>query len=120
MITQFKGARAWNAYMAYVGFVFHLYKARTMRLKNFTTTEECNEYFREVDNDTRRKILIELMSVQRIDHYDMMALLAVHQNKHGIAIDTSTIDNYGLSELAEMVLETLLRCAQEKDAGLFF
>lgn len=120
MITKFKGSRAWNAYMAYVGFVFHLHRATTFRKLKFTTVEECQAYFKEADTDIKRQIIIELMTVVRIDTTDMLALLSVHETKHGMSIDASSIDNFELKEIGEMVIETLLRCSAEKDAGLFF
>ncbi|MFV0448066.1 MAG: hypothetical protein ACK5MF_06345 [Vibrio sp.] len=120
MINKFKGTKAWNAYMAYCGFVLHLYRARTMRQNELVTEEQCKNYFLSLDTDGRKKILIELMGVQRIDYYDMLALVSVHENKHGMSIDASSIDNYELPRLAEMVVETLLHCSGMKDAGLFF
>lgn len=106
--------------MAYVGFIFHLHRAVTFRELKFTTVDECQDYFKEADTDARRQIIIELMSVVRIDTSDMMALLAIHETKHGMSIDSSSIDNFSLKEMGEMVIESLLRCSAEKDAGLFF
>ncbi|TVO35085.1 hypothetical protein [Vibrio algivorus] len=120
MITKFKGSRAWNAYMAYVGFIFHLHRAATFRELKFTTVEECQAYFKQADIEAKRQIIIELMTVVRIDTTDMMALLAIHETKHGMSIDASSIDNFELKEIGEMVIESLLRCSSEKDAGLFF
>lgn len=120
MITKFKGARAWNAYMAYVGFIFHLHRAATFRKLKFTTVEECQEYFEAADADTKRSIILELMTVVRIDSSDMMALLSIHETKHGMSIDASSVDNFELKEIGEMVVESLQRCASEKNAGLFF
>lgn len=120
MITKFKGARAWNAYSAYIGFIFHLHRAVTFRELGFTTIEACQVYFSQADIDTKRNIIIELMSVVRIDTTDMMALLSIHETKHGLPIDVASVDNFDLKDIGEMVIESLLRCAAEKDAGLFF
>lgn len=120
MITKFKGARAWNAYSAYIGFIFHLHRAMTFRTLGFSTVEECQAYFAQATADTKRQIILELMSVVRIDTTDMMALLAIHETKHGMSIDAASIDNFDLKEIGEMVIESLLRCAAEKDSGLFF
>lgn len=120
MIGKFKGTKAWNAYMAYVGFIFYLPRAKSFRELGFTTEEQCKEFFKQSDEDVRKKIIIELMSIVRIDASDMMALLSIHENKHGMSIDSSSIDNYELPEIGNMVLESLLRCASEKDSGLFF
>ncbi len=120
MISSFKGTKAWNAYMAYCGFVLHMYRARTMRQQGLVSEEQCKEHFLSLDLDGRKRILIELMAVQRIDYYDMLALVSVHSNKHGMSIDVSNIDNYELPELGEMVLESLVHCSNLKDSGLFF
>lgn len=120
MISKFKGSRAWNAYMAYVGFIFHLHQAAIFRELKFTTVEQCQSYFKDADEKVRRQVIIDLMSVVRIDSSDMMALLAIHETKHGMSIDTCSIDNFSLKEVGEMVMESLLHCASEKDAGLFF
>ncbi len=120
MIGKFKGTKAWSAYIAYTGFVLHLNRAKTMRENGLVTHEQCKDYFLSLDADAKRLVLMDLMEFQRIDYYDMLALVGVHENKHGMSIDVSSIDNYELPELAEMVLETLVHCSTMKNAGLFF
>lgn len=120
MISKFKGTKAWSAYTAYTGFILHLNRARTMREKGLFTYEQCKEYFLSLDIDAKKLVIMDLMEFQRIDYYDMLALISVHENKHGMHIDVSMVDNYELPELAEMVLETLVHCTKLKDAGLFF
>ncbi|HBC3828664.1 TPA: hypothetical protein KD864_001913 [Vibrio parahaemolyticus] len=120
MITKFKGSKAWSAYTAYTGFILHLNRAKTMREKGLITHEQCKDYFLSLSVDAKRLVIMDLMEFQRIDYYDMLALIGVHENKHGISIDVSVVDNYELPELAEMVLETLVHCSTLKDAGLFF
>lgn len=120
MIGKFKGSKAWNAYMAYTGFIMYLNRTRTMQSLGLVDRDECKKHFLLLDSQARRIVLIDLMEFQRIDHYDMLALVAVHENKQGMSIDASMIDNYELPELAEMVLDTLVHCSNLKSAGLFF
>ncbi|ELI5432766.1 hypothetical protein HJ172_04170 [Vibrio parahaemolyticus] len=120
MIAKFKGSKAWNAYMAYLGFILHLPRARTMRIQGLVDHDQAKQCFTSLDAENKKTVIMDLMEFQRIDYYDMMALVAVHENKHGMSIDASSIDNYELPELAEMVLETLVKCSTLKDAGLFF
>ncbi|CAH1521274.1 Whole genome shotgun sequence [Vibrio owensii] len=120
MIGKFKGTSAWNAYMAYRGFVNFLYLTDYMRKEGIVERSKCLERFQSLSLDGKKELLINLMGYKRIDHYDMMALVSIHTNSHGMSIDHSSIDNYQVSELAELVLESLLHCSELKDAGLFF
>ncbi len=103
----------WGSFFTFLG-------ARTMRIQGLVDHDQAKEYFTSLDAENKKTVIMDLMEFQRIDYYDMMALVAVHENKHGMSIDASSIDNYELPELAEMVLETLVKCSMLKDAGLFF
>ncbi len=120
MIGKFKGSKAWNAYMAYTGFIMYLNRTRTMRKLELVDDDDCKNHFLSLDPQANKLVLIDLMEFKRIDHYDMLALVAVHENKNGMSLDTTMIDSYELPELAEMVLETLVHCSNLKNAGLFF
>ncbi|MGD1335038.1 hypothetical protein ACP6H1_21725 [Vibrio harveyi] len=120
MITKFKGSKAWNAYMAYKGFVMYLSRSDTMQAKGLYEYEPCLEYFGQLEDDQKKVIIGEVLRYHRIDHYDMLALVSIHSDNNGMSIDISNIDNFELPELAKMCIETFLHCSKFKDAGLFF
>ncbi|MHA2782597.1 hypothetical protein [Vibrio harveyi] len=119
MITKFKGSKAWNAYMAYKGFVMYLKHSDTMRAKGLSEYEDCLEYFAQLDEDNKRIILLEVLRYHRIDYYDMLSLVSVHSDDNSMPIDVSNIDNFEVPALGKMVMETLIHCSKFKDAGLF-
>lgn len=118
MDIQLKGLKGWNCYSAYLSAIYYLPNTKTIREQKFESREQCIQFFKSQDMDSRKKILIELISLGCVDGPSMTALVNVHVNKHGMSIDSSTIGNYDVVTLSEMSLESLLACS-EVSGGFF-
>lgn len=118
MIATMNGARGWSCYQAYVSFIYYIHLAKTYR-KGFDSKEEMIEHFKQCDEEQKRKIVTEIMSVNPISSEDMLSFVGVHKTNHGGYIVASSVNNFTLNELAEMTFESILRCCDESDQVFF-
>ncbi len=120
MDTEIKlcGLRGWNCFSAYLSTLYYLPNTKTIRDNKFESREQCIEFFKSQESESRKKILIELISLGCVDGANMSALVGVHSNKHGMSIDSSTISNYDVVTLSEMCLASLMACS-EVSGGFF-
>lgn len=136
MINQdlMRGTRGWACFQAYLTFIFYMPLTRTAKaveqarleaIKDLKDKDEggagerAKKYFLSLDEAEKKRMIIECLEVARIPPDDMIALCAVHVGKNGSAIAASTINNYSISEMAEMIIESTIECSNVSSEVFF-
>ncbi|EPW7384730.1 TPA: hypothetical protein ACMD15_003391, partial [Vibrio cholerae] len=110
-IKSMNGARGWACYQAYVSFIYFITHAKTYRT-GFESREEMLEHFKSLDDEQKKAVIFEIMSVCPISDSDMIKLVGVHATSQGGFVTTSTASNYSIKDLADMVVESILECSR--------
>ncbi|MDG3034174.1 hypothetical protein P7245_22365 [Vibrio parahaemolyticus] len=119
MIKEIKGARGWSCYQAYVNFIFYINMADTYST-GFDNKDAMITHFKESDDDTKRKVVLEIMRIHPVNANDMMHFIGVHTLPNSSAFITpSTINNFNVAQLAEMVFESIVECSKISDEVFF-
>lgn len=109
---KLKGLRGWNCFTAYLSVLYFLPNSKTIRDQKFENRNECVEFFKAQEPETRKAILFELIALGCVSSDNINALISVHTDAHGIAIDQSNIGNFGVVQLSQMALESLMACSE--------
>lgn len=115
---EFKGARGWAAFQAYLNFVWYVPLTEHYRETGLSRSEVMSD-FKGLDENQRGQVLTQCMTLSPIDDESLVKLLGVHKDNNGIAFQKSNIANLDITQMSKMVFETLLACSALETSSFF-
>jgi hypothetical protein len=122
IIENLNGARSWDCYQAYITFTKFLKFAETYsNSKNgdFESEDAILDDFKSLDEESKRKVIIETLAHYNMGSSEMLKFISVHQMENKAYISLSTSNNYHVSDLGKMTVESIIKCSNTSN-GLFF
>lgn len=116
---KLKGIKGFAAFQAYLRLMFYLPLAKHTIQGQGRKQAEILADFKELDDDGRKSVFIELLSIAPVDDSDVMRLVGVHKDANEVPYSKSNIGNLIPEEFAKMALETLLACSYSSDDVFF-
>lgn len=115
---EFKGARGWAAFQAYLNFIWFLPLIEMYRDTSLTRAEIVDD-FKSLDEMGRAKAITQCMTLSPIDENALIKLLGVHKDKNGIAFQKSNINNLDIGDMSKMMFDTLIACSALETTSFF-
>jgi hypothetical protein len=116
---QLNGLKGVAAYQTYLRVIFYIRLARETIETAGKDFPALIDEFRELSDEKKKLVLLELMAISPMSDNDIIRLCAVHADENGISYGSSNIGNLSGIEMMELSIKTLIACAQSND-DLFF
>lgn len=123
---QLKGAKGFAALQVYNSMIPFFATVATFNTHEFLGADKKTvdidkiiTAFKEMDDNGKKMVLLEAMQTYPLNDSQVINLLRVHKDKNGAAISPRSIDNFSVSEIMKMVLDTCVECSNI-DTALFF
>lgn len=119
---QLNGARAWDCYQAYLTFITYLPMADTYSKSErggFENKDLIVSDFKSLDDSDKKRVIAETLAFYHMSSVEMLKFVGVHQMQNKAYVSASTANNFSVSELYEMVIESIIKCSETSN-GLFF
>ncbi len=69
-------------------------------------------FFKSQSVGNKKRLLLEALSRISLSNDEVMRLLALHDDKHGISLGSHNIVNLGIDEIIPKVLDSLIACSE--------
>lgn len=116
---ELKGIKGFAAFQAYLRLMFYLPLAKHTIQGQGRKQAEILSDFKELDDDARKGVFIELLSIAPVDDADVMRLVGVHKDKNDVPYAKSNVGQLEPKEFTTMALDTLLACSYSADDVFF-
>lgn len=116
---ELKGIKGFAAFQAYLRLMFYLPLAKHTIEGQGKKQAEILEAFKLLDENGRKSVFIELLSIAPVDDSDVMRLVGVHKDKNDAAYSKVNTNQLDPKEFAAMALDTLLACSYCSDDVFF-
>lgn len=125
MEIELKGVKGFAAYQVYVSIVAFLPTCAKYNAKEFSTEDNkadldaIFEDFKSLDDESKKRLLLECLQVDMLADHQIVALLGLHKDKNGKPISARTVNSIEMHEIMKMILNTCVACSQI-NSELFF
>lgn len=77
----------------------------------FFPLDECVRIFKASDDDNKKSMLLEALTITELTDEETLRLLALHKDPNGIKYSKANVGNIAASQIVPMVLDTLIACS---------
>lgn len=111
-----KGIAAYQTYLRTIFYIRLIRETLDVQGKSFP---ECVQIFKDLDEKSKKRVLIELIAIAPLNDREIMRLCAPHSDKNGNQYNSTNIHNLSFTEVLELCVDTLVECSNAGE-DLFF